>query len=305
MPKADRVVDILAGRTPVGERATVSGWIRTRRDSKAGLSFLHLHDGSCFDAAADRGPGDARQLRRRGAAPDRRLRGHRQRHDRPFAGRGPGGGARRRRGRRGGLGGRSRDLPHRAQAAHVRVPARGRPPAGADQQHRRGRPGPALPRHGDPPLLRRARLLLGPHADPDRQRRRGRRRAVPRLHARPGQPPAHARGRGGLRAGLLRQAGLPHRVGPAQHRGLLPGAGARLHVRADVPRRELEHQPAPVRVLDGGAGDRVRRPLGQRRPGRGPAQVRLPRDPRRARRRHGVLRPADRPRGGHAAWSTS
>ena len=50
MPHAERVVDILAGRPPVGARATAQGWIRTRRDSKAGLSFLALHDGSCFDA---------------------------------------------------------------------------------------------------------------------------------------------------------------------------------------------------------------------------------------------------------------
>jgi asparaginyl-tRNA synthetase len=28
---------------------TVRGWVRTRRDSKAGLSFVHVHDGSCFD----------------------------------------------------------------------------------------------------------------------------------------------------------------------------------------------------------------------------------------------------------------
>ncbi len=50
MPQAERVADILAGRTQVGARATVQGWIRTRRDSKAGLSFLAVHDGSCFDA---------------------------------------------------------------------------------------------------------------------------------------------------------------------------------------------------------------------------------------------------------------
>ncbi len=50
MSQADRVVDILAGRTVVGAPATVEGWIRTRRDSKAGLSFLQVHDGSCFDA---------------------------------------------------------------------------------------------------------------------------------------------------------------------------------------------------------------------------------------------------------------
>jgi asparaginyl-tRNA synthetase len=50
MPQADRIVDVLAGRRPPGARVTVQGWIRTRRDSKAGLSFLHVHDGSCFDA---------------------------------------------------------------------------------------------------------------------------------------------------------------------------------------------------------------------------------------------------------------
>jgi len=50
MPQADRIADVLAGRTSAGGRVTVQGWIRTRRDSKAGLSFLHLHDGSCFDA---------------------------------------------------------------------------------------------------------------------------------------------------------------------------------------------------------------------------------------------------------------
>ncbi|MGO9204813.1 MAG: asparagine--tRNA ligase [Candidatus Limnocylindrales bacterium] len=49
MPQARRIVEILAGRTSVGARATVQGWIRTRRDSKAGLSFLQVHDGSCFD----------------------------------------------------------------------------------------------------------------------------------------------------------------------------------------------------------------------------------------------------------------
>jgi len=50
MPQADRIAVLLAGRIPAGARVTVQGWIRTRRDSKAGLSFLHLHDGSCFDA---------------------------------------------------------------------------------------------------------------------------------------------------------------------------------------------------------------------------------------------------------------
>ncbi|MGB1198025.1 MAG: asparagine--tRNA ligase [Thalassotalea sp.] len=44
------ITDVLAGKYPVNEEITVHGWIRTRRDSKAGISFLAIHDGSCFDA---------------------------------------------------------------------------------------------------------------------------------------------------------------------------------------------------------------------------------------------------------------
>lgn len=39
---------ILAGEAPQSETVTVKGWVRTRRDSKAGISFLQLSDGSCF-----------------------------------------------------------------------------------------------------------------------------------------------------------------------------------------------------------------------------------------------------------------
>ena len=45
-----RIAELLAGSVAVGSKVTVEGWIRTRRDSKAGLSFLAVHDGSCFDA---------------------------------------------------------------------------------------------------------------------------------------------------------------------------------------------------------------------------------------------------------------
>ena len=40
--------DILAGRAPIDAPVTVKGWVRTRRDSKAGISFVHVSDGSCF-----------------------------------------------------------------------------------------------------------------------------------------------------------------------------------------------------------------------------------------------------------------
>jgi asparaginyl-tRNA synthetase len=44
-----RIADILNGAVAPGTDVTVKGWVRTRRDSKAGLSFVHVHDGSCFD----------------------------------------------------------------------------------------------------------------------------------------------------------------------------------------------------------------------------------------------------------------
>ena len=44
-----RIALVLGGQVAVGSHVTIEGWVRTRRDSKAGLSFLAVHDGSCFD----------------------------------------------------------------------------------------------------------------------------------------------------------------------------------------------------------------------------------------------------------------
>lgn len=41
---------VLSGALAVGCDVEVNGWVRTRRDSKAGISFIQLHDGSCFAA---------------------------------------------------------------------------------------------------------------------------------------------------------------------------------------------------------------------------------------------------------------
>ncbi len=46
---ASSIKQCLAGEAPAGSTVTVQGWIRTRRDSKAGFSFLTVSDGSCFD----------------------------------------------------------------------------------------------------------------------------------------------------------------------------------------------------------------------------------------------------------------
>lgn len=41
------VNECLGGKAQAGELVTVQGWVKTRRDSKAGISFISLSDGSC------------------------------------------------------------------------------------------------------------------------------------------------------------------------------------------------------------------------------------------------------------------
>jgi len=40
--------DVLSGRAPKDAPVTIRGWVRTRRDSKAGISFVNVSDGSAF-----------------------------------------------------------------------------------------------------------------------------------------------------------------------------------------------------------------------------------------------------------------
>jgi asparaginyl-tRNA synthetase len=44
------ITSLLNNAVPVDSTVTVQGWIRSKRDSKAGISFIEIHDGSCFDA---------------------------------------------------------------------------------------------------------------------------------------------------------------------------------------------------------------------------------------------------------------
>lgn len=49
MNKAFRIADLFKrDREVIGQDVKVQGWVRTRRDSKAGLSFIELNDGSCM-----------------------------------------------------------------------------------------------------------------------------------------------------------------------------------------------------------------------------------------------------------------
>lgn len=43
------VIELLSNKVAVGSEITVCGWVRTRRDSKAGVSFVALSDGSGFN----------------------------------------------------------------------------------------------------------------------------------------------------------------------------------------------------------------------------------------------------------------
>ncbi|AWX13345.1 asparagine--tRNA ligase [Mergibacter septicus] len=49
MTQIATVAEVLKEKIAIGESVTVRGWVRTRRDSKAGVSFLSIYDGSCFD----------------------------------------------------------------------------------------------------------------------------------------------------------------------------------------------------------------------------------------------------------------
>ena len=46
--KTFTVREILAGAAPQDIPVMVKGWVRTRRDSKAGISFVQVSDGSSF-----------------------------------------------------------------------------------------------------------------------------------------------------------------------------------------------------------------------------------------------------------------
>jgi len=52
------IAKLLAGALPVGSEVTVEGWVRTRRDSKAGLYFVHVSDGSGFSPIQVVAPAD-------------------------------------------------------------------------------------------------------------------------------------------------------------------------------------------------------------------------------------------------------
>ena len=52
------VAQLLSGTVPLESHVEVAGWLRTRRDSKAGMSFLQVSDGSCLQTIQAVAPTD-------------------------------------------------------------------------------------------------------------------------------------------------------------------------------------------------------------------------------------------------------
>ena len=50
MPQTHSVKNLLGDEALIGSQVTVQGWLRSKRDSKAGISFLAVNDGSHFDS---------------------------------------------------------------------------------------------------------------------------------------------------------------------------------------------------------------------------------------------------------------
>ena len=52
------IASLLRGDVAVGSDVTIKGWVRSRRSSKAGFSFVAVHDGTAFDALQAVVPGE-------------------------------------------------------------------------------------------------------------------------------------------------------------------------------------------------------------------------------------------------------
>jgi len=50
MATANTIKTLTNDTALVGSQVTIKGWLRSKRDSKAGISFLTVHDGTCFNS---------------------------------------------------------------------------------------------------------------------------------------------------------------------------------------------------------------------------------------------------------------
>ena len=220
-----------------GQSVTIKGWLANRRSSGK-IHFLQVRDGSGFIQAvmSKAAVGDERVQGRRppvaGIAPSSSTATSAPTRGRPAASRSTSPASR--------SSSAAHRLPHHAEGTRRRLPDG--PPASLDPcAAPAGHPaGPARSDRRRARLLQQPRLHPGRHADLHAVRVRRHDHAVPR-------------------AVLRRRHGVPDAERPAVQRSQRDGARPRVLLRPDVPRGEVEDAPAPDRVLDGRAGDGLRR----------------------------------------------
>ena len=254
-----KVVDVLKLEPP-RSAVRVKGWLRTVRDSKQ-VVFLEINDGSCFASRAGGVSGGAGELRA-GAQADDRQRRRGRRRARRLAGRGP---ARRAAGDRGDRRRpRGRQLPAAEEAPRLRVPARDRPPARA-HQHASARCSAVRSALAQAvhQFFQDRGFVVRAHADHHRHRRRGRGRDVPRHHPRPRRTCRASTARSTITQDFFGKPAYLTVSGQLDGETFAMGMSRDLHLRSDLPRRELQHHAPRRRVLDDRAGDGLRRSRGR------------------------------------------
>ena len=274
----------------IGKEVLLQGWVRTRRDSKGGFSFLEINDGSCqgnvqvvaeaklanYESEIKKlGTGCAaspsRATVRASPAKGQATEIHAGQSHRPRLG-------------------RPEDLSDAEEGTSPSSSCAPSPICGRAPTPSAPSPGCATACAGRSTISSRNRAFstsIRRSSPPATAKGPGRCSASPRS-TRPSRRSTERRSR--LQQGLLRQADLPDRQRPARSGDLRLRPGQGLHLRADLPGRELEHLAPPGRVLDGRAGNGLLRSARQHDPGRGVPQTHHPRRPGALRRGHAVLR---------------
>ena len=295
-------------RRPSAGRSACTAGSAPAATPRAGFSFIELNDGSCLGNVQVVADGELPNYESRGQAPARRRQRRRRRRSQGVAGQGAG------------------DRGARRQASNVH--RRRRPPRRTRCRRRGTRSSSSAtiahlrPRTNTFGAVARVRNQRLPKSIHDFFQEHGflyihtpiitasdcegAGRDVPRHHARPGKPPPKADGQDRLRAGLLRQAGVPHRQRPARRSRSFACSLGKVYTFGPTFRAEnSQHPAAPRRVLDGRAGDGLLRPDRQHGPGRGVPQADLQRRAGALRRGHGVLQRARSTRTCSTRWRTS
>ncbi len=285
----------------IGREVRLQGWIRTRRDSKGGFSFLELNDGSSqanIQVVADAKLANYEsEIRRLAAGCSVTIEG--QVRQSPAKGQSTEVHAA---ADRCAWLVRSGNVSAAKEKSFVGISAHDRPSAAAHEHVRRDGPIAESGQPLDPRFFSGARVSLHPFADHHGQRLRRGRRDVQGHDARLAQAAA-AGWQSRFQHRFFPPPGLSDRQRPVERRDFCLLARQSLHVRADVSRGEFEHVASSGRVLDGRAGDGVLRARGQHAAGRGVFETHLPRRPQSLHAGDGVLPRADRQDGDRNARS--